>query len=272
MSLTASVLDEDGQRFVEVLRAPGRPIGHANSAAQSGWSCWRRARRRSSSAAGRQDHWTRSVASRPPTRRSSTSEVAHRTSPQSSWTRDLTTSRCSTLSTTGLDVARERLGGDADRVHWIAQRRARLDARTAATPCGTTARCCTSSLTPATGPPMPPSSREALTPDGHAIIATFALDGPDHCSGQPVHRYSTPTTSSSFSATTSRLLAQRSRHPPARHQAHPRRSPTWSPTDSHSCRAGRGMPADAARLPLCRRTMGYGSAPTGRPTRTRAQH
>jgi SAM-dependent methyltransferase len=31
--------------------------------------------------------------------------------------------------------------------------------------------------------------REALRPGGHAVIATFALDGPQHCSGLPVVRY-----------------------------------------------------------------------------------
>jgi SAM-dependent methyltransferase len=31
--------------------------------------------------------------------------------------------------------------------------------------------------------------REALAPGGHAIIATFALDGPERCSGLPVIRY-----------------------------------------------------------------------------------
>jgi trans-aconitate methyltransferase len=31
--------------------------------------------------------------------------------------------------------------------------------------------------------------RSALVPGGHAIIATFAADGPDTCSGLPVHRY-----------------------------------------------------------------------------------
>ena len=31
--------------------------------------------------------------------------------------------------------------------------------------------------------------REALSPGGHAIIATFALDGPERCSGLPVVRY-----------------------------------------------------------------------------------
>jgi hypothetical protein len=31
--------------------------------------------------------------------------------------------------------------------------------------------------------------RKALKPGGHAIIATFALDGPERCSGLPVVRY-----------------------------------------------------------------------------------
>lgn len=32
--------------------------------------------------------------------------------------------------------------------------------------------------------------RAALLPGGHAIIASFALDGPENCSGLPVRRYS----------------------------------------------------------------------------------
>ena len=32
--------------------------------------------------------------------------------------------------------------------------------------------------------------RETLKPNGTAIIATFALDGPDRCRGLPVARYS----------------------------------------------------------------------------------
>lgn len=32
--------------------------------------------------------------------------------------------------------------------------------------------------------------RSSLAPDGHAIIATFAEDGPEQCSGLPVMRYS----------------------------------------------------------------------------------
>jgi SAM-dependent methyltransferase len=35
--------------------------------------------------------------------------------------------------------------------------------------------------------------RGTLKPQGSAIIATFALDGPERCSGLPVHRYSPET-------------------------------------------------------------------------------
>jgi hypothetical protein len=35
--------------------------------------------------------------------------------------------------------------------------------------------------------------RETLKREGSAIIATFALDGPDTCSGLPVARYSPQT-------------------------------------------------------------------------------
>jgi SAM-dependent methyltransferase len=37
------------------------------------------------------------------------------------------------------------------------------------------------------------SLRQALRPGGHAVFATFALDGPEKCSGLPVRRYSAET-------------------------------------------------------------------------------
>lgn len=35
--------------------------------------------------------------------------------------------------------------------------------------------------------------RKAVLPGGHVIMATFALDGPEKCSGLPVQRYSADT-------------------------------------------------------------------------------
>ena len=45
--------------------------------------------------------------------------------------------------------------------------------------------------------------RQALKPGGHAIIATFALDGPERCSGLPVVRYDGPEVCARRSATIS---------------------------------------------------------------------
>jgi len=40
--------------------------------------------------------------------------------------------------------------------------------------------------------------RRAVRPGGHVIIATFAEDGPTHCSGLPVHRYSAESIHGAF--------------------------------------------------------------------------
>jgi len=40
----------------------------------------------------------------------------------------------------------------------------------------------------------------ALAPGGHAIVATFALDGPERCSGLPVQRYSAETLAAELAA------------------------------------------------------------------------
>jgi hypothetical protein len=42
--------------------------------------------------------------------------------------------------------------------------------------------------------------RHAVRPGGHVIIATFAPDGPDHCSGLEVVRYSPESLQDEFGA------------------------------------------------------------------------
>ena len=42
--------------------------------------------------------------------------------------------------------------------------------------------------------------KRTLTPDGHAIIATFAIDGPEKCSGLSVCRYDAPAISAELGA------------------------------------------------------------------------
>lgn len=41
-------------------------------------------------------------------------------------------------------------------------------------------------------------ARQALAPRGHLVVATFALDGPDHCAGLPVERYDTERLAGAF--------------------------------------------------------------------------
>jgi len=96
------------------------------------------------------------------------------------------------LSSAALATARERLGGDADRVNWIvadvttwqpAERyevwhdRAAFHFLNAAEEQTAYVSCL----------------RQALKVGGHAIIGTFALDGPEKCSGLPVTRHSAET-------------------------------------------------------------------------------
>ena len=53
---------------------------------------------------------------------------------------------------------------------------------------------------------------EALRPGGHAIIATFAEDGPDKCSGLPVNRYDTEALSRELGAAFALVQSRRHDH------------------------------------------------------------
>jgi len=52
----------------------------------------------------------------------------------------------------------------------------------------------------------------ALKPGGHAIIATFAPDGPDQCSGLPVRRYDTATLAQTLGAGFQLIGSRRHKH------------------------------------------------------------
>lgn len=92
------------------------------------------------------------------------------------------------LSEAALAVARDRLGDRARQVHWLAEDATRwTPARTfhvwhdrAAFHFLVTADDRAAYLA---------CLRDAVPPGGHAVIGTFAADGPDQCSGLPVRRY-----------------------------------------------------------------------------------
>jgi trans-aconitate methyltransferase len=96
------------------------------------------------------------------------------------------------LSEVALATARARLGRSADRVQWFAS-----DVTTWKPPQSFDIwhdRAAFHFLTEARDRAAYLSRlRQALKPGGHAIIATFALDGPERCSGLPVMRYDAPS-------------------------------------------------------------------------------
>ena len=94
------------------------------------------------------------------------------------------------LAETALEAARARLGLDASRVRWLES-----DVLTAALPAGGYGvwhdRAVFHFLTePEDRAAYVRQVRHALRPGGCVVVATFAADGPERCSGLPVARYS----------------------------------------------------------------------------------
>ncbi len=92
------------------------------------------------------------------------------------------------ISAAALDVAKARLGARASSVEWIVadvtawQPKQQFDIwhdRAAFH----------FLVAPADRAAYVARMKQALRPGGHAIIATFAIDGPEKCSGLPVNRY-----------------------------------------------------------------------------------
>jgi SAM-dependent methyltransferase len=55
--------------------------------------------------------------------------------------------------------------------------------------------------------------RRALRPGGHLLVATFAADGPERCSGLPVQRYDADTLAAMFAPQCERMADTREQHP-----------------------------------------------------------
>jgi len=102
------------------------------------------------------------------------------------------------LSEAALGISRDRLGTDSAKVKWI-----RADALRAQFDEGAYAvwhdRAVFHFLTDATDrQAYVEQVRRAVSPGGHVLVATFAEDGPEYCSGLPVVRYSAEGLHSEF--------------------------------------------------------------------------
>ena len=116
------------------------------------------------------------------------------------------------LSGAALAAARARLGGQAAQVCWLEG-----DITTAALPVAAFGlwhdRAAFHFLTmPAQQAAYVGQLRQALRPGGHAVIATFAEDGPTQCSGLPVQRHSAASLRAVLGADFELLRQERESH------------------------------------------------------------
>lgn len=94
------------------------------------------------------------------------------------------------ISATALQLARQRLGGRAGDVQWIEADITQVDLPAQAYDLWHDRAVFHFLTQPADRQRYVETVRRAVRTGGHVIVATFALDGPDHCSGLEVMRYS----------------------------------------------------------------------------------
>jgi ubiquinone/menaquinone biosynthesis C-methylase UbiE len=94
------------------------------------------------------------------------------------------------ISQKSLDVVCRRLGAKAGRVRWIAGDITALRLPLQGYALWHDRATCHFLLDAADRQSYVQSLLRSLRPGGHVIIATFAEDGPERCSGRPVRRYS----------------------------------------------------------------------------------
>ena len=102
------------------------------------------------------------------------------------------------LSEAALEISRDRLGADSAKVKWMRADvlRARLDEGAYGV---WHDRAVFHFLTDASDrQAYIEQVRRAVRPGGHVLVATFAEDGPEYCSGLPVVRYSAESLHSEF--------------------------------------------------------------------------
>jgi SAM-dependent methyltransferase len=93
------------------------------------------------------------------------------------------------ISQAALDVARRRLGADAQRVRWLSGDVTRVALPAHAFDVWHDRAVFHFLSEPAQRAAYVAQVRHAVSPGGHVIVATFGPDGPLQCSGLPVMRY-----------------------------------------------------------------------------------
>ena len=115
------------------------------------------------------------------------------------------------LSSAALAAARARVGRAAERIHWIVADVTAWEPARAYDVWHDRAAFHFLVVEPDRAAYLSRLAR-ALKPGGHAIIATFAPDGPDQCSGLPVRRYDADTLGETLGADFRLISTQRRDH------------------------------------------------------------
>jgi ubiquinone/menaquinone biosynthesis C-methylase UbiE len=115
------------------------------------------------------------------------------------------------LSSAALAAARARIGNEARRIHWIAADVTTWEPSRTYDIWHDRATFHFMVAEPDRASYLSRLAR-ALKPGGHAIIATFAQDGPEQCSGLPVRRYDAETLGQTLGAGFQLISSQRHEH------------------------------------------------------------
>jgi ubiquinone/menaquinone biosynthesis C-methylase UbiE len=124
------------------------------------------------------------------------------------------------LSSAALAAAKERIGQEARRVQWIVADIAAWEPSRAYDVWHDRATFHFMVAEPDRAAYLSRLTR-ALNPGGHVIIATFALDGPEQCSGLPVRRYDADTLAQTLGADFQLISSRRHEHVTPRGAAQP---------------------------------------------------
>jgi ubiquinone/menaquinone biosynthesis C-methylase UbiE len=116
------------------------------------------------------------------------------------------------LSATALEAAKKRLGDRASAVTWIEADVSRVDFPLFEYDVWHDRAVFHFLTSPEDRDAYVSAVLKAVKRSGHVIVATFAEDGPDHCSGLPVMRYSADALHSEFGASFELVAQEKEAH------------------------------------------------------------
>jgi SAM-dependent methyltransferase len=117
------------------------------------------------------------------------------------------------LAPAALEASRERLGAAAGQVHWLVGDITRIDLPAARFSLWHDRAVFHFMVEPDDRDAYVRAAARSVAPGGHAIIAGFALDGPERCSGLPVRRHDAAGLAAAFAPAFAPVADAREIHP-----------------------------------------------------------